>query len=272
MRAARIERHASLIFVALACALSWTLAWLALDPRIGASGGLQVVLDHAAKFGPSLAALITAALVGGRDALRALLARLARWRVGWGWYALACLGPLALWATAATFRFGATGGWPPIEPAAALVFVPLMLRHVFVGGGLGEELGWRGFLLPRLQARQGALRASLVVGLAWGLWHLPAFYLPGTGKQGSPVDMALFTLLTVVLSVIFTWVFRRTGGSVLLLSLLHGAMNAGENTLKTVVPDLRGDTPTALIYGGMLLGLAALAARGLHRDGRNPAV
>jgi membrane protease YdiL (CAAX protease family) len=148
---------------------------------------------------------------------------------------------------------------PQIVAAGAGLFPLLLAKHFFLGGGLGEELGWRGFLLPRLQARSGALRASVMIGVAWGLWHAPAFWLPGTGKEGDFITMGLFTLLTVGLSVIFTRVHNATGASLLIVSVLHAAFNSTENALEAVIPALDGSGAT-MIYGVAVLVVAALLA------------
>ena len=100
-----------------------------------------------------------------------------------------------------------------------------------MGGPIAEELGWRGFALPRLQARIGALAAGLVIGVAWGLWHLP-FFLFGEGASvvgGMP--FVWYVLLIVAWSVLMTWVYNNTRGSVLLAILFHAAINTTMGSL-----------------------------------------
>jgi hypothetical protein len=89
--------------------------------------------------------------------------------------------------------------------------------------GLGEELAWRGFALPRLLTRHNALVASLVLGTLWGLWHLPLVWTEGATMYQQPIWLFLADILAK--SVLFTWVFLHTRGSVLLAVLLHGATN-----------------------------------------------
>src|SRR3712207_6537622 len=88
---------------------------------------------------------------------------------------------------------------------------------------MGEELGWRGYALPRLLARRSALAASLILGLLWGLWHLPTFYVLGAPQHGLPISA--FLLLTMAYSVLFTWIYLHTRGSVLIATLFHSAIN-----------------------------------------------
>ncbi|HEU5103163.1 MAG TPA: CPBP family intramembrane glutamic endopeptidase [Roseiflexaceae bacterium] len=88
---------------------------------------------------------------------------------------------------------------------------------------IGEELGWRGYALPRLQARYGGLGASLILGILWAAWHLPNQFIPGLEFYG--YGFATFALYVVAMTVLFTWLARETHGSVLLAWLFHGAIN-----------------------------------------------
>lgn len=84
-----------------------------------------------------------------------------------------------------------------------------------------EETAWRGFALPRLQASLSALNASLLLGVLWGIWHLPLFFIPDSFQSNLP--LARFLLATIAMSIISTWVFNHTHGSVLLVAILHAA-------------------------------------------------
>ena len=86
-----------------------------------------------------------------------------------------------------------------------------------------EEIGWRGYALPRLQARHSALVASLVVGVVWAFWHVPKFLTAGGGQDDS--SFWLFLVGTVATAVLFTWVFNSTGGSLLTVTLLHASLS-----------------------------------------------
>jgi membrane protease YdiL (CAAX protease family) len=101
-----------------------------------------------------------------------------------------------------------------------------------IAAGIGEEFGWRGFLLPRLQTRHNALVSSLIIGVIWAIWHIPMFFLKGTfqhdlGSQAGLLPAILgYSGLVIATSVQFTWVFNNTRGSVLLAAVMHGASNA----------------------------------------------
>jgi membrane protease YdiL (CAAX protease family) len=120
---------------------------------------------------------------------------------------------------------------------------------------LGEEFGWRGFALPRLQERFSALNASLVLGLVWGFWHFPAFLI----GAGVPLDMpfAMFLLWTVLATILMTWVYNNTGGSVLSAILMHSAANATFNYLP-LLPEWAGQLTTFAIFLGLVSVVVAV--------------
>ncbi|HWM02356.1 MAG TPA: type II CAAX endopeptidase family protein [Actinophytocola sp.] len=207
-------------FVVLAAALSWW-PWplTALNPS---STSMVPV-------GPTLAAIIVAALAGGRRELLALLHQLVRWRVHIRWYAVALVGPVVLigLTVLATVALGATADTTAGLPGWTALITAFVVRTL-VGGALGEELGWRGFLLPRLRRRHGALVASLLVGVVWSVWHLPLF-LAGPATAQRPVLQ--FLLWMLALSVLHTWLYERTGSSVLITTIFHGGINAASSLL-----------------------------------------
>ena len=176
-------------------------------------------------FGPSLSAIAVVCLHGGSADLRAWLKRCFTWRGSWGWLILAFLSPLAVLAVAAGAHMLLGGSVPP-SPAVAHVglFVANFFLVFLVGGPLGEELGWRGFALPALQARLGWRSASLALGVMWGLWHLPLFFV-AQSAQGNG-SMAIFFVLIVATSVFYTWLYNRSAGSLLPVLALHTASNS----------------------------------------------
>jgi len=112
---------------------------------------------------------------------------------------------------------------PPLQ---TVLFYPLILIMQIVVSGLGEEPGWRGFALPRLQQRWGPLRGTLLVGLLWGGWHLPLFLTDWADPIASWLTVCEFILLTTASSIIITWVLNHTQGSILMAILLHSTFDA----------------------------------------------
>jgi membrane protease YdiL (CAAX protease family) len=219
----RLQRSPLLGFFMLTFAWSWA-CW-ALSPAIRPQlPWLATLLMFAGSFGPSLAAIVVVASTRPVGGLRAWLSRCLQWRIGWGWWAFALLVPLAVMLLAAGLHI-ALGGDTATAPASGhllmtVVNLPLVL---LLGGPLGEEFGWRGYALPVLQDRLGWRTASLVLGLVWGVWHLPLFFIAGTAQARIP--LALFLLSVVAMSVLFTWLANRTAGSVVAALLFHTAIN-----------------------------------------------
>jgi hypothetical protein len=229
--------------------LTFVLTWAVWVPR--AAGVPVGVVGQLWTWMPAVAAVLAAALTGGRDAVRGLLAALVRWRVGWPWYVLVILGP-AVFAAAVAAAYALLGGsWATGFPAATtgLASLAVFLVVLTLTDGVGEELAWRGFALPRLLERYSALVASVVLGLFWGLWHLPLVFTEGTALFGQPIWLLLADI--VAKSILFTWVFLRTRGSVLIAALLHGATN------------LFVVSPTVASAGDVLLPVLSLAAKWL---------
>jgi membrane protease YdiL (CAAX protease family) len=206
-----VRRYPLIVFFVLAYVFSW---WPWPLYALGLAPGTII------GFGPFVAALIVLALTRGKVGILELLKRMVRWRVRPVWYAVALLLPvgIALSATVLNVLLGAQppssvelGGWPSLIPT---FFLLLLIPGI---GGAWEEPGWRGYALPNLQAGHSALVASLILGLVWAFWHLPlmvAGVIPWS-------DIAY----VVVQSVVYTWLFNNTGGSVLLVMLFHTMNN-----------------------------------------------
>jgi len=173
----------------------------------------------------------------GKDAMVGLLKRFLIWRVGWKWWLVALLLLPALqfasvlltaWLTHAPIDFShpMIRDFVPLDaPLPALVFLWLILEILTNG----EEWGWRGYVLPRLQAKYSALTASLIIGMIWSVWHLPKFM--GTGFSGER-SFIWFTIAHLALSVLYTWLYNNTRGSLLLAVLFH----ATGNTAGVILP------------------------------------
>src|SRR5688500_14452815 len=243
-----VKRHPLIAFFVLAYALTWPLI-----PLVSVSP----LWGFPALFGPATAAIVVAAVADGRVGLKDLLGRVVRWRVGARWYAVA-LGLPVILALAAAGLHLALGARSSIEfgGLSVLNFVVFVLI-------IGEELGWRGYALPRLLARRSALAASLILGVLWGLWHLPTFFVPGAPQHGLPITA--FLLFTVAYSVLFTWIYLHTGGSVLLATLFHGAINFSPGLLLGGLDPARTYWLLAAVYGLAALGLVSGWARTLGK-------
>ena len=218
-----VRRHSLAAFLVLSYGLTWALLMPLAIFRDATAGPYTTLALLIGSNIPSAVAIALTAIGLGRGATRKLLGRLLIWRVGWRWYLL-LLAPTALVIGTITLVAITRGG-----PTAALA-MPLSNAIFFVafmtfpGSATGEELGWRGFALPRLQFRHTALIASLILGSLHGLWHLP-LWLRGDADHRLSVYPA-FLIQAIGLAVIYTWLYNSTKGSVLLAVLFHTATNA----------------------------------------------
>lgn len=243
-----IERRQLASFVGLTFAISWggwTLGSL-FPPRSTPWMAFGIV----GTYGPALAAVALTWLLTG--SLRALRVQVFRWRVGAHWYLIVLALPLVLLGVGTAIYVALGGQLQATEyPWAAY---PVVFVNILLLGGGQEEPGWRGFALPRLQRRYGALGASLVLGVIWALWHVPSFFIEGTSQAGIP--FVVYAPYVVLLTVVFTWVYNSTGGSVLLTMLFHAGLNA---VVVWFPADLAGGVSLANLVVVLVVGLTALA-------------
>jgi membrane protease YdiL (CAAX protease family) len=216
-----------LVYFLCVFAGTWALAGLMMfapGPVAALLGppGVANPLFFAAVYVPSVTGLILTAVFEGRDGLRRILGRLNPLAFSPVWYPIVIVGmPLAV--AAGALMTGGRPGFMGLAPALSTLGLSLVLDP----GPVGEELGWRGFALPRLLERWSPPIASLILGAIWGVWHLPAFFI--TALPQSQMSIPVFVLGTVILATLMTGAHLRTGGSILIAILIHLMANhAGE--------------------------------------------
>src|SRR3712207_4073060 len=262
-----IKRHPAASFFVLAYAITW-LAWL--PDIVGYRGDLGQVFSMIAQFGPALAALVLVWYSGA--SMRSWVRSIVRWRVAPRWYVVAVGLPVVLIFVQGAL-FGLLGYPLDISsmPGRLVNFLPSVIILALIAG-LGEEPGWRGFALPRLEARYAPVLATVVLGFVWAMWHLPLVFVDprfphGFTSVAPQILLGLLTMLTIFLYAFFyTWVYNRTQ-SVLLCMLLHGSFNAAIGLLPASMEVLQRGTYVALlvIQGVTLLlavGVLVVATRG----------
>lgn len=235
MRAA-LKRRPMISFWIISFVIAWSIGLtVGVDADALASNypaPVAFLLDRIPKFAFTLAALVVV-VVGGIDR-RAFLDRITRWRVPGRWYALAIGGPLLAYAVAAflapgdkTIEIGS--GWIGDVLFGADTGI---LTYLFTRAGFGEEPGLRGFALPGHEKSASLRRSTLIVGVLWGAWHLPVLL------DRDVVSVVAFLLSVIALSFVFSWVFHRSGESVLIVALLHSCINAFDDIWELTVPSL----------------------------------
>lgn len=254
------------IFNACAFGLTWLVVGLYIwnaetATRLIGPMRLGAPAFYVAVYAPSLAAVAVTFARYGRAGLADLFRSLFRVRAGWKWIAISLLAFPALWLAVEMIRATADGSLAAFDFRPWFVALPLVLLggHVLLDpGALGEELGWRGFMLPRLLEMTDARAAALILGVIWAVWHLPAFYVGSLSQSG--FEFIPFLLRVTAFSVFMTWVFVNTRGSVLWAGVVpHMMFNA--------TPDA-GITPIgwiAIAAGVVILVLAGKHMRGWGR-------
>ena len=232
--------------------LAFALMWVFVIPIMLSQRGLGIIslpdtlieifLLVATFSGPLPAALIMTTLLDGREGRKKLLRSMFLWRVGLGWYLLLLVGYPLIFLTGLSFYSGAAS-WVALIQNWPLIFTFYLPAAAFgiIFPSLGEEPGWRGFALPRLQQQYGPLIGTLILAVLHGIWHLPVYFVPGTILEG-PFDITAFaanTGLIIAMSMIWTWFFNNAGQSVFFARLVHGVSNAASG----LIPQLQVDAP-----------------------------
>jgi membrane protease YdiL (CAAX protease family) len=250
-----VKQHPLVTFFVLAYALSWSLESPLVFLRDSLTAGAPpgIFLAMFASMVPSALAIVLTAVVLGWGSVRKLLGRLLIWRVNPIWYLVVFLGPVAL--TGGVVLLNSLMGGPALSLGMSLLGIAIFFAlSIFPGSALGEEIGWRGYVLPRLQSRMSALSASLLLAPFWALWHLPLWL---TGDPfNTPTFYPAFVVSAFAMSIITTWVYNSTGGSLLMVVLLHATVNL---PLTLVIDDLGPKaTVPVLLYFGLLVVAAVV--------------
>lgn len=230
-RSAWVARHSLPLYFLLAYAFSWAIEIpVALSVQGVISAQVPPALYYFASFGPFLAALVVVTATEGLPGLRRLFSGLAKWRVGRDYAIFAVLMPPILFAIAVLVSRLLQGHWPDLRLLGDIDYLPRLgvlgvLGLWLLTFGLGEETGWRGFALPRLQASRSAFSSALIVGVLHTFWHLPAFFFRDTYTAMGLLGLPMLFVSVVSASIIMTWLYNGTRGSLLMIVLFHGLFN-----------------------------------------------
>ncbi len=196
---------------------------------------------------PSLVGIVMALIEGGWRGLGQLLGQVTRWRFGLGWYGVAIFLMPLVWLIALLIGRLLGGQAPAVR-----------LDFLIPVAAVGEELGWRGYALPRLQGRLGALPAALLIGVVWAAWHLPYYAYPSIHPLPLGIDFTLFALAIISEIVLATWIYNSTSGSVLATMIYHHSIHLA--SIVPVVPGLLGTVILTLVQIGAAIIAVATSA------------
>jgi membrane protease YdiL (CAAX protease family) len=183
-------------------------------------------------FSPSFSAFIVSWIIGGRPELNNLLSGFSRWKVGFRWYFAAAflfLGPLVIALVYIALGNKISG----LQPGQTFFSMVTTIVFTLFSGPIAEEMGWRGFALPRLQSKHNALVSSLILGVIWSCWHLPLFFVTGATQMSIPFP--IYLVLVITITVYLTWLYNNTRGSLIITILAHFTYNLSSTLIAGAV-------------------------------------
>ena len=228
-----MRRHSVVAYFVIAYLISWAI-WIpmaALGARV--YQGAAWPTHTPGLVGPIAAAFVMWAVVGGRPAIKDLQRRMVRWRVAPRWY-LVAVSPLAFFAIAAVAMAASGQGWPDLAELGSFsglptVAAPVMWLLLLVAAYM-EETGWRGFAVPQLLKSRSLLTTALIVGILWASWHLPSMLVIENYRELGAGFLPGFVIGIVAGSVFLAWLYRASGGSILIVSVWHATFNLFSGT------------------------------------------
>ncbi len=266
-----IQNFPLLSFVVLNYVISWTFLYPCYRILLAAPDDTfppLSLIGLIGAYGPSFAALMIVAILHGKEGVRVLLKSFSKWKEHPGWYLYAILFPAVLYLIAALAH-----GHSLPDIKQGLQNIPLALLIAIPFGPLGEELGWRGYFLPELLKKHSTVVSTIILGFVWTVWHLASFTYPGAAIPSflgvGPWSVSLYLCEIMAESFVFTYVYLKTRGSLIIAILLHAGFNASANIAQGFFPSLsdpsagrEGVFVTYIILTGVTaLGLALLSFR-----------
>lgn len=257
--------------------LAFGITWLLFIPIVLSQRGFDllpwqlpnalilVFFILATYLGPLCAALAMTNITEGKEGLHTFLSRFTQWQVGIRWYLLVLVGyPLVFLAGISSLQpVGVTNGTAGNISLLLTLYLPTILVGMLISS-LGEEPGWRGFALPRLQAHYGALVGSLILGALQAFWYTPAYLVRGPVLD-SGFDLTVYianSLVIVASTIIWTWLFNNTGGSIFFAMFVHSVSNATSSLLPQLLPGLQPDPWVAFKITGAIALIVIIFTRG----------
>lgn len=226
------------------------LGMLRLQPEV-LPAWAQPIIVIVGSWMPNLAAVIVTGVLAGRDGFRQLLGKFLDYRIAPQWY-LVALFPFPLAFVAAGLYRLAGGAAPGNSGLSAGFWAGLIILNL-LQGATGEEAGWRGFALPRLQETYGPVKASLILGLVWNFWHFPLWFINGYSGTDLVIFILAFSVTIISLTFLLTWISSKTPNSLVPIVITHFSFNASLNLVDARGLGLVPALPLSAIMAGIYL-------------------
>jgi membrane protease YdiL (CAAX protease family) len=234
-----IKRFQVPLFFVLTLAISWAVWIPAAVAKMNGQGTAlapEGLLGGLARWVPGLVAVLLVLLAAGKKGAGRLFQPIRTWRVGLFWYLAALFLQVLIFYAGRLVDTWFGNQYTVVSPlisvygSRAALMAPMLILFA-LPGAFAEELGWRGFALPRLQKTTSALLSSIVIAIIWGAWHVPLMIYFGQESLKDIAGIALAVLNFIPVAVVYTWIYNNTGGSLLLVTLFHLGQQLSNNFL-----------------------------------------
>lgn len=234
-----IKRYQILLFFLLTLAISWAIWIPAAVAKIHGETSVlapEGLIGGMARWSPGLVAILLSFLVFGKTGVGRLFQALRLWRVGLFWYIFALFFQMVIFYLGKTLDallgnlYEVTSPLISVYGSQAVFMAPMVILFAFPGA-LAEELGWRGYVLPRLQNTLNALLGSIIVAIFWGAWHIPLLIYFGDLGANDFTGYLLAVVNFVPVAILYTWIYNNTKGSLLLVTLFHIGQQLSNNLI-----------------------------------------
>jgi membrane protease YdiL (CAAX protease family) len=223
---------------------------------------IRTMLGLLGSLGPAISAIILTYKLEGKEGIQRLLARLRLWKVNIVWWLIGFYSWWLLNSMVALVLQLAPFQNVFLQAVYSLINIPALiffLQMPLLLGGVGEELGWRGFALPKLLSKHNLITSSLMLAVPWMFWHAPlALFSEWRGNLPIALFCVKYALLLLPLTIIFTWFFQKTKGSILLAIVFHRALNLTFNNYAGVIG--LTEESQSLLSSGRIVALWLFAA------------